>query len=43
MDIGCLFEMVLKMVVERVSVKVPWKERVKMGEEDALGVEKAYA
>ena len=43
MDIGCLIGMVLKMVAERVSMKAPQKERVKVDEEDAWGLEKVYA
>lgn len=31
------------MVAEKVSVKVSWKEKVKVGEEDVLGLEKGYA
>jgi hypothetical protein len=43
MDVLYFGGMVLKMVVEKVSVKAPSKETMKVGERGALGIEKAYA
>ena len=40
---GALGGMVLKIVVEKESVKVPSKETMKVGEGGALGIEKACA
>jgi hypothetical protein len=43
MEAWCLLGMVPMTVAEKVSVKVPWKEKVKVGDEDVLGLEKRYA
>lgn len=43
MDVWCYGGMMLKMVVEKVSVKASLKETMKEGEPGTLGIEKACA